>query len=218
VDSGAAIDSGFVAPRGPVEEVLAGIWSHLLGVERVGREDSFFDLGGHSLLATRVMSRVGEAFRVDVPLRALFEAPTVAALAERVESALAGGGSRPTLPLLRRVRTEAAPLSFAQERLWFLDRLEPGGALYNLPAALRLTGRLDVAAFGRSLAEIVRRHEALRTVFPQLAGEPRQVVMPPADLPLPVVDLGALAEATGRAVRCCGRAWCGSRTSSGWRW
>ncbi|HEY0782317.1 MAG TPA: condensation domain-containing protein, partial [Thermoanaerobaculia bacterium] len=188
-------EGGYEPPRDPVEEVLAGIWSHLLHVGRIGRRDSFFELGGHSLMASRVTSRVAEAFGVELPLRALFEAPTVAALAKRVESALAGGDSRPAPPLVRSARTEASPLSFAQERLWFLDQLEPGSALYNLPAALRLTGQLDVSAFGRSLAEIVRRHEVLRTVFQELAGEPRQVVMPPAELPLPVVDLGALAAA-----------------------
>ncbi|HLL47748.1 MAG TPA: amino acid adenylation domain-containing protein, partial [Longimicrobiaceae bacterium] len=183
----------YVAPRTPAEEVLAGIWAEVLGVERVGTAENFFDLGGHSLLATRVVARAQAALEVELPLRALFEAPTVAGLAQRVEGLRREG--QPTLPPVVRVeRTGALPLSFAQERLWFLDRLQPGSPLYNVPAALGLSGALDVEALGRALGEIVRRHEALRTVFHEADGGPVQVVAPFRGFALPVEDLSRLEE------------------------
>src|SRR5262249_61931878 len=132
-------------------EMLAGIWSAVLQRERVGVEDNFFALGGHSLLATQVMSRVRKAFGIEMPLRALFEAPTVAGLAREIETALAGrrGRREPPPPLVRRPREGA--LSFAQERLWFLDQLDPASAAYNLPAAWRLTGGLAPGLLDASL-------------------------------------------------------------------
>ncbi|HEX3128839.1 MAG TPA: amino acid adenylation domain-containing protein [Thermoanaerobaculia bacterium] len=177
------------------EEMLAGIWSELLGIERIRPSDDFFDLGGHSLLATRLVSRLREAFGVELPLRAVFQTPRLDALARRVEAALrdAGGvAAPPILPLSAEERGPWPPLSFAQERLWFLDRLEPGGVLYNVPSALRATGRLDVAALAAALNEIVRRHEALRTTFDQHEGRPFQAVAPELHVPVPVVDLTAL--------------------------
>ncbi|HEX9935592.1 MAG TPA: condensation domain-containing protein, partial [Longimicrobium sp.] len=184
----------YVAPRTPVEEVLAGIWAEVLRLERVGVEESFFELGGHSLLATRVVSRIREVFGVEVPLRALFEGPTVAGLAGRVEEMRRAG-----VPLLPPVvptgRTGALPLSFAQERLWIIDRLEPGSAVYNIPVAWRLGGALDEAALERSLGEIVRRHETLRTTFAEVDGRPVQVIAPFDGFALPVADLSALGEA-----------------------
>ncbi|HYR07263.1 MAG TPA: condensation domain-containing protein, partial [Longimicrobium sp.] len=189
----------YVAPRTPVEEVLAGIWEELLRLERVGMEESFFELGGHSLLATRVISRVRQVFAVELPLRALFEGPTVAELAVRVEEMRRAG-----LPLLPPVvpveRTGALPLSFAQERLWFLDRLEPGSTVYNVPVAWRLGGALDEAALERALGEIVRRHEALRTTFGEVDGSPVQVVAPFDGFALPVADLSGLSEADREAA------------------
>ncbi|HEU0053338.1 MAG TPA: amino acid adenylation domain-containing protein, partial [Longimicrobium sp.] len=189
----------YVAPRTPVEEVLAGIWADVLRQERVGVEESFFELGGHSLLATRVVSRVREVLAVELPLRALFEGPTVAELARRVEEE-----RRRELPVLPPVvpveRAGALPLSFAQERLWFIDRLEPGSATYNLPAALRLAGALDEAALERALGEIVRRHDALRTVFTEMDGSAVQVVAPFDGFTLPVEDLSELSEADRAAA------------------
>ncbi|HST61260.1 MAG TPA: amino acid adenylation domain-containing protein, partial [Longimicrobium sp.] len=194
-----AADAGaYVAPRTPAEEVLAGIVAELLRVERVGVHDSFFDLGGHSLLATRVVSRMREVFGVEMPLRALFEGPTVAELAERVESIRRAG--QPELPSIVPVdRTDALPLSFAQERLWFLDQLESESAFYNVPAALRLRGALDAAALERTLAEIVRRHEALRTVFPEVNGAPVQRVLPFAGFVLAADDLSGQEDAAREA-------------------
>ncbi len=157
-----------LAPRTPVEEVLAGIWAELLGVERVGADDHFFDLGGHSLLATQVMSRLRGAFGVEMPLRDLFEAPVLADLAARVEAALRAGAHQrapPLVPVAPALREAPLPLSFAQQRLWFIDQLEPGSPLYNMPVALRVEGPLDAAVLALCLGEIVRRHEALRTVF-----------------------------------------------------
>jgi amino acid adenylation domain-containing protein len=189
----------YVAPRTPVEEVLAGIWAEVLGLERVGVEESFFALGGHSLLATRVVSRVREVFGVELPLRALFEGPTVAELAGRVEEM-----RRAELPVLPAVvpveRTRALPLSFAQERLWFIDRLDPGSAVYNIPGAWRLAGALDVDALERALGEIVRRHEALRTAFAEVDGSPVQVIAPFTGFALPVEDLSGLGEADREAA------------------
>ncbi|MET0395594.1 MAG: amino acid adenylation domain-containing protein, partial [Longimicrobiaceae bacterium] len=186
--------AGYVAPRTPAEEVLAEIWASVLGVERVGAEDGFFDLGGHSLLATQVVSRARQAFGVEVPLRALFEAPTVAGLAARIEELRAMGAS--LAPLIERVsREEALPLSFAQQRLWVVDRMEPGSPAYNLPYALRLSGELDVAALRAGLDALVRRHEVLRTVFAERGGVPVQVIHPAAPLALRELDLRGLPEA-----------------------
>src|SRR6185295_11314979 len=146
-----------LAPRTPVEELVAGIFAEVLRLERVGVMEDFFALGGHSLLATQVVSRVGAVLGVELPVRTLFEAPTVAGLAGR----LAGAARGEVEPLARVFREAPAALSFAQQRLWFLDQLEPGSALYNIPASVELRGRLEVAALSSALGEVVRRHEAL---------------------------------------------------------
>jgi len=204
-------------PRTPTEELLAGLWVELLGTERVGRRDHFFELGGHSLLATRLLARLRRTWGVEVPLGRVFETPTLAGLAAAVDGALAGaeGGAgeggrlAEALPPIPRRGDPSGrpggegllPLSFAQERLWFIDRLEPGSPAYNLPAAFAVWGDLDLAACRRALAAIVRRHETLRTVFEEVGGEARQRVAPPGpagDFPLPVLDLGALAPAAAR--------------------
>ncbi|HLM67874.1 MAG TPA: condensation domain-containing protein, partial [Longimicrobium sp.] len=185
------------APRTPAEQVLAGILGELLRVDRVGVHDDFFALGGHSLLATRVVSRIREVLGVEMPLRALFEGPTVAALAERVEAIRSA--HQPRLPPIVPVERDGPlPLSFAQERLWFLDQLEAESAFYNIPAALRLRGALDAAALERALGEIVRRHESLRTVFPRVNGAPVQAVMPFRGFSLAVDEVPALDEAEVR--------------------
>jgi amino acid adenylation domain-containing protein len=193
-----APDSTYVAPRTPTEEVLCGIWVEVLGassgVVRVGIDDDFFELGGHSLLATQVVSRVREALQVEVPLRALFESAQPRQLAARVEALMRGGATLTAPPLVKATGNIDAPLSFAQQRLWFLDQLEPGSAAYNIPAAVRLTGALNVAALERTLDEVVRRHEVLRTVFISAAGQPRQVVREHASQPLEVTDLSHLPQ------------------------
>ena len=189
----------YVAPRTPVEEVLAGIWAEVLGVERVGVNEGFFDLGGHSLLATRVVSRVRDVFGVELPLRALFAGPTVAEMAERVE-ALRRAGLPQLPPVVPVGRDGPLPLSFAQERLWFLSRMEPENPFYNVPAVLRLGGALDAAALERALGGIVRRHESLRTALAEVDGTPVQVIAPFTGFALPVEDLSALDDVAREAV------------------
>ncbi|HEX8275310.1 MAG TPA: amino acid adenylation domain-containing protein, partial [Longimicrobiaceae bacterium] len=185
--------AAYEAPRTEVEEVLCGVWAEVLGVERVGVRENFFDLGGHSLLATRVVARAQAALGVELTLRTLFEAPTVAGLAEYAEAALREGAVQvpPIVPTPR--DGSPLPVSFAQARLWFIGQLEPGSATYNIPAPLRLRGAVDVRALSAALSELARRHEALRTVFAAVDGEPTQVVLPAAPVPLPVVDLRALS-------------------------
>ncbi len=190
----AAAEAGtYVAPRTTEEELLAGIFADVLRMERVGVETSFFDLGGHSLLATRVVSRIRDVLGVELPLRDVFEHPTVAELARGVD-ALRRAGQAQLPPIVPVDRDGPLPVSFAQERLWFLDRLAPGTATYNMPAALRLTGTLDVAALERALGEVVRRHEALRTTFAEADGTPVQIVSPFAGFALATEDLSALPE------------------------
>ncbi|MET0395816.1 MAG: amino acid adenylation domain-containing protein, partial [Longimicrobiaceae bacterium] len=188
VDAGAAEP---VPPSTPVEEILAGIWAELLPVASVSVRDDFFALGGHSLLGTRVVSRVRDALGVELPLRALFEEPTIAGLAGHVETLLSdGAGAAP--PIGRVSREGALPPSFAQQRLWLVDRLEPGSPAYNMPGALRLRGAVDVAALRAALGALARRHESLRTTFEERGGAPVQVIHPPAPVPLPLADLRVL--------------------------
>jgi amino acid adenylation domain-containing protein len=190
-----------VAPRGPVEEALVAIWAEVLGqpAASIGIQESFFELGGHSLLATRLVSRVRDLFRVEMPLRRLFEEPTVAAVAAWVAEARHAGAGLKLPPLVPVERPAALPLSFAQQALWFLDKLAPGQATFNMPVAVRVKGPLDLGAFERSLAEIVRRHEVLRTSFVEVDGRPQQVVAPERTVPLPLAieDLSGL-EPAGR--------------------
>ena len=183
-------------PLGLVEEGLASLWTDLLRLDRVGVHDNFFALGGHSLLATQLISRLREAFQVELPLRALFEAPTIAGLAARIELERRSATSPLTVQPVRRVaRDRPFPLSFAQERLWFLHLLAPESPVYNMGAAVRLTGRLDTAALAAALAEIQRRHEALRTIFRATTTGAVQEVQPWAPLQQPLIDLSALPEA-----------------------
>ncbi|HEX6911163.1 MAG TPA: amino acid adenylation domain-containing protein, partial [Longimicrobium sp.] len=175
-------------PRTPTEETVAAVWAELLGLERVGANDRFFDLGGHSLLGTRVVARLREALDVEVPLAALFEAPRLADFAARVDDAVrAGAGVH--VPPITRTEGDTAPLSFAQERLWFIHRLEPGAATYNMSPALRMRGALDAAALESALAEVVRRHEPLRTALPEVDGAPVQRILPPDVFRLEHADL-----------------------------
>jgi amino acid adenylation domain-containing protein len=186
------LDKAFVAPRTPTEELLAEIWAQLLDIERVGIHDNFFDLGGHSLLATQVVSRIRETFQVEIPLRRLFEVPTVAGLAESIEAARLAGPNLLAPPILPVPRNGDLALSFAQQRLWFFDQLEPGLSAYNIPAAVRLKGPLNLPALEQSLNEIIKRHESLRTTFGKVEGRPTQVIAPTLTIKLPVVDLRTL--------------------------
>ncbi|MFP2933118.1 amino acid adenylation domain-containing protein, partial [Pyxidicoccus sp. 3LG] len=188
----AASTSEYVAPRTPTEQRLASLWSEVLAVPRVGASDDFFALGGHSLLATQLVSRVRSAFDVELPLRALFEDSTLEAFALRLEAALRSSSSHRAPPVVPVPRTGALPLSFAQQRLWFLDQLEPGSTSYNLPMPLHVSGPLDLAALRRAFDALVQRHEVLRTHFRSEAGQPVQVIAAPGPLPIEVVDLSTL--------------------------
>lgn len=185
-DSRPELAEEYVAPLTPVETQLAAIWSEVLGVERVGVQDSFFSLGGHSLLATQVVSRIREAFQVELALRELFRKPTIAGLAEAIARTAQELQTPPITPV---GRDQPLAPSFSQQRLWLLDQLQPGNPAYNMPAAVRLSGRLDVTAVERSLNEIVRRHEVLRTTLPTVDGQPLQQIAPHLELSIPVVDL-----------------------------
>jgi amino acid adenylation domain-containing protein len=197
------LEKDFVPPRTPVEEMLAGLWVEILGLDRAGVYDNFFELGGHSLLATRLMSRIRQVFEVELPLRQVFGASTIAELAENIETALREG-QRFSAPRISPVsRDQQLPLSFAQERLWFLDHLQPDSGFYNCPAAVRIGGSLNVAGLESALGEVVRRHEVLRTTFQTVNGRPVQVIGPAQPTGLTLVDLEALTgtEREAKAAR-----------------
>ena len=198
--TGSELAESYTVPRTPVEEILTGIWSKVLGVERISIHDKFFELGGHSLLATQVISRLRKVLRIEMPLRSLFEHPTIAALAEKIETVQKTEQKADLPEILPVTAKDDLPLSFAQQRLWFLEQFEPGNYAYNMPGAIRLTGRLDIAALERSFNEIVRRHEALRTTFKLKGGEPVQVVSPALTLTLDVQDLSTEAEGEREAI------------------
>ncbi len=191
------------APATLTEEILTGIYARVLGVVRVGVDDSFFDLGGDSLLAMRLVAAVNKSLDAGLAVRALFEAPTVAQLAPRI-----GGDAGRLAPLVAGERPAVVPLSFAQSRLWFLDQLQGPSPIYNMAAGLRLVGRLDAEAMGAALADVVARHESLRTTFPAVEGIPRQLVVPAerADFGWQIVDAtgwsaSRLGESAGAAAR-----------------
>jgi amino acid adenylation domain-containing protein len=180
-----------IAPRARtlIEEILTGIWAEVLQVEQVTPEDNFFQLGGHSLLATQLISRVRTAFQIDLPLRSLFETSTVAELAERIEETVSAGRGWKTPMIEATAREGALPLSFAQQRMWFLDQLEPGNPAYLSVRTLRLKGALNIAALEAALSEIVRRHEILRTFFTSSGQGPEQNIAPPCRQTLRIMDL-----------------------------
>ena len=187
-------EGALAAPRSPIEEALGGIWADVLRSEQIGITDDFFELGGHSLLATQVMARMRETLRVELPLRALFEAPTIAGLAGRIMAAYQVEQGLLTPPLHPFSRMEDMPLSFAQQRLWFLDQFEPGSLVYTIPLAVRLQGDLKVAALEQSLDMLAQRHEVLRTTFHTVEGRPVQRISPTPSILLPIVDVTSLPE------------------------
>ncbi|HEX2210284.1 MAG TPA: amino acid adenylation domain-containing protein, partial [Longimicrobium sp.] len=183
-----------VAPRSPVEARIAQIWSSVLSCGSVGRHESFFELGGHSLLATGVVARLRDAFGVEISLRDFFADPTVAGIAGRIESGEAQSSELAgMIPRLPREPGFLAPLSFTQQRLWFLDRFSPGDVSYTIPAIVPIPGPVDAEALERSLSGVMQRHEVLRTTFPFVDGQPRQRVSPDAGMRLRTIDVSSLA-------------------------
>jgi amino acid adenylation domain-containing protein len=196
--AGFASRASHVAPRNPVEESLAGIWAEVLKRPQVGVYDDFFEVGGQSLTATQVVTRVREAFGVELPVRALFQKPTIAGFAESLEAMLLQGRGLPPAPPMARIpdAERRGPLepSFGQERFWFIDQLRPGLTAYNIFGAVRLRGRLAAPVLARSFAELARRHEVLRTTFAAVDGRPMQVIGEPRGIAVAYVDLRGLPE------------------------
>ncbi|GCF09825.1 hypothetical protein KDI_33890 [Dictyobacter arantiisoli] len=176
----------------PLDELLIGVWSALLGRQQVGRHDNFFALGGHSLLAAQLVTRLRTLFKIELPLRAVFANPTVAGLAQQVEQYIRQAQALPMSPLLAGPRPQELPLSFAQQRLWFLDQLEPGSAAYLVPSALLVQGALDISGVEKSLQALMQRHESLRTTFTEQHGKPVQVIHTTGQIWLPLIDLQEL--------------------------
>jgi amino acid adenylation domain-containing protein/FkbM family methyltransferase len=187
------LDENYVAPRTAVEEVLATIWNEVLGVKQIGMNDNFFELGGHSLLATRIILLAREAFQIEIRLYELFDTPTVGGLAQTIEDTLKSGEGLQAPPIKSVPRNLEIPLSFAQQRLWFINQLEPENSAYNTPEAFMLRGRFNLVTLQQSLSEIVRRHEVLRTSFSTIEGRPIQCINEAEPVALPVVDLSELA-------------------------
>ncbi|MGZ4164120.1 MAG: condensation domain-containing protein, partial [Tumebacillaceae bacterium] len=184
--------TSYVAPRNPVEELVAQVWSQVMQVEIVGINENFFDVGGHSLLATQVVSRIRRLFQIELPVSVLFEAPTVEALAVYVQAALQIDRTHAEKPIVPVARERALPLSFAQQRMWFLEQMEPGSSAYNVPSPMRLQGHLDVDALQRSIAMIVQRHESLRTTFTQQGDQAVQLIAADPIVALTQVNLLAI--------------------------
>ncbi|MBW4556597.1 MAG: amino acid adenylation domain-containing protein [Trichormus sp. ATA11-4-KO1] len=173
----------------PIENLLTGIWAEVLGINQIGVEQNFFELGGHSLIATRVISQIRQVFQVELPLSYLFAKPTIAGLAKEIEKAIQANSGVEQTNIERVERSPQLPLSFAQQRLWFLDQLEPNNSAYNIFHAVRIQGSLNIVALKQSFQEIVQRHEALRTSFQTIDGQPIQVIAPILNLSIPVIDL-----------------------------
>ncbi len=201
----------YVAPQTPTEQRVAAIWAEVLDVERVGSYDNFFSLGGHSLLVTKVVARVRSALGVELPLRALFETPSVAGMAAMIDALSQGGQAAPSGGIPRADRSVELPLSSSQQRLWFVEQLAPSDGAYAIANALQLDGRLDVMALERSLRLVIERHETLRSAFAVEDGRPRQVLAPSVDFALDISDLTHLAgpqhqaEVTRRAISAAAR-------------
>ncbi|MGA9119260.1 MAG: amino acid adenylation domain-containing protein, partial [Bacteroidota bacterium] len=193
----------YIAPASPTEELLAGMWEGVLGIGGVGAKDNFFERGGHSLLATQLVSRIRDVFGVEYPLPDVFQEPLLEAQARTIERLRRDGTAGGECAIEAVARDGSLPLSYPQQRLWFLDQLSPGGNFYNIPAAFRLSGQLDVGVLERSFTEIIRRHEVLRTTFGNERGNPVQIIGPAKDVHLVVesVQGGEGAEVLRDLVR-----------------
>lgn len=187
-------DQSFIGPRNPTEEVLSAIWLEILNTERIGVEDNLFEHGAHSLLVTQVISRIRKVFKVEPPLRLFFECPTIGGMARAIDTLQSQAEGIAAPPIIRIARDGNLPVSFTQERMWFLDQLEPGLTAYNVPGAVYLDGRLDVHALEMAFGEVLRRHEILRTTYAAADGKPVQIIRQAEPFHLPVEDLQELPE------------------------
>jgi amino acid adenylation domain-containing protein len=194
IDAVANTKSDYIAPDTPIREILTGIWRKILNLDRVGIEDNFFELGGHSLLATQVISQVRKTFQVEIPLRELFTAPTIAQFSRLIETEINSKSNLESLPLEPVVRNNNLPLSFAQKRLWLLQRIEPLSAAYNGSNALLIEGNIHLKALTASINEIIIRHEILRTSFDLVDGQAVQKIVDELKISLPIIDLQKLSE------------------------
>jgi amino acid adenylation domain-containing protein len=189
------LDVPFVPPKGPIEEVLVNIGAEILGIDELGVHDNLFDVGGNSLLAVQIVARVEKTFRVEASLKSFFESPTIASLSQNISTLLGLIESPKASPMEPAARNESLPLSFSQQRLWFLDQWEPGNAVYTICRAYHLRGPLDVGAMEESVNGVVQCHEVLRTTFSAVDGQPAQIIAPVLRLPLSVIDLRSSPEA-----------------------
>ncbi len=189
----------YFAPTTPTQEVVSSIWEEVLRLDRISTQENFFDLGGHSLLATQVISRIRRILKADLPLRILFEAPTIAEIAERIDDILRDPMVVHMPPITAAPRDQDLPLSFAQQRLWVLDQMEPNNPLYNIPRRVRMHGALDVDALTKALNEIVQRHESQRTTFSVRNGHPVQIIARTLIIDVTIRDLSTVSE-EGRVV------------------
>jgi amino acid adenylation domain-containing protein len=183
----------FILPRNPIEEILVTIWTEVLKVQQISINDNFFELGGHSLLATQLISRIRTNLSIEIPLRSLFAAPTIEELGQQIQQLQQEDLTLSAPPILSRGEQSELLLSYAQTRLWFLDQLEPNSPFYNIPVALRLQGHLNQVALTQSLAEIIQRHEALRTNFVTVNGQPTQVINTLTNWTVSVINLQHLS-------------------------
>src|SRR5579871_4290087 len=179
----------YVAPRNEVEEILCAIWSRVLGVEKISTEDNFFAIGGQSLIATQLVSQIHQIFGIELGLKRIFEKPTVAGLAAELEPIMRSGAIAPASPIVRAERGGVVAMSYAQQRMWFMEQMDGVKGLYNLRAGVRMRGKLEVEVLGRVVREVVRRHEVLRTRFGMKEGKGVQIIEGEGKVELEVVEL-----------------------------
>ncbi|MEB3282827.1 MAG: amino acid adenylation domain-containing protein [Lyngbya sp.] len=189
-----------IQPQTPVEEILVGIWENILNLQGIGINENFFELGGHSLLATRVVSQIRQIFKIEFPLRYLFDLPTIFELAQEVEILTQNHLKLPISPIQPISRYTDLPLSFAQQRQWFLSQFEPNNPFYNIPVAIRLQGTLNITILKQTFSEVIHRHEVLRTAFHTIDGKPQLSISETCELDLPIIDLSQLSETKKQAT------------------
>jgi len=178
----------------PIEEIVSGIWCEVLRLPSIPRNGNFFNLGGHSLLVTQVLARIRDYLKIELPVRSVFESPTLGEFSQLVQEHLSDGQQSEQTTINKVPREAELPLSFSQQRMWFFEQLSSGTSAFNIALGVRLKGALNVDALEQTFSEIIRRHEGLRTVFPESKGQPVQVIQSPARFKLPIADLSTLPD------------------------